>query len=272
MITVANLSSAAARPAPVVLEAMPMSALLRAYLAEALFELRRMLRTPAFAVPFLVLPVGIYLLFGVVVSADAIAKNPAIATYLFSGFSVMAVAGPALFGIGVSLALERDAGLMKLKRAMPVPPGSYILAKMLMSVVFAALAVGALILTALLAGKLTVSGTQLAMMAGVLVLGSLPFCAIGLFVGVHSSGPGAPAFVNLIYLPMLWLSGLFVPLPKFLQPWSVIWPAFHLNQMALAAGGLRQFSFMPAQICAAVLVGVTVLFGGLAIRRLARIG
>jgi ABC-2 type transport system permease protein len=71
---------------------------------------------------------------------------------------------------------------------------------------------------------------------------------------------------------MLWLSGLFFPLPKFLEPWVVVWPAFHLNQVALGAAGVSEFRFMAPQISAAVLVGITVFFGGLAIRRLARVG
>ena len=52
----------------------------------------------------------------------------------------------------------------------------------------------------------------------------------------------------------------------------MIWPAFHLNQVALAVAGLSQYRFIPRQMALAVLVGLTVLFGGLAIRRLARIG
>ena len=71
---------------------------------------------------------------------------------------------------------------------------------------------------------------------------------------------------------MLWLSGLFFPLPAFLERWVVIWPAFHLNQLAIAASGMPGYSFIPAQMAAAVLVGLTVLFGGIAIRRLARRG
>jgi ABC-2 type transport system permease protein len=75
-----------------------------------------------------------------------------------------------------------------------------------------------------------------------------------------------------VFLPMLWLSGLFIPLPKFLEPWAVIWPAFHLNQAALGWAGVSEFSFLAPGISAAVLTGVTVIFGGLAIRRLARKG
>jgi ABC-2 type transport system permease protein len=92
------------------------------------------------------------------------------------------------------------------------------------------------------------------------------------FIGAYASGSASPAIANVVFLPMLWLSGLFIPLPKFLEPWAVIWPAFHLNQTALGAAGVAEFSFVAPQISAAVLIAVTVVFGGLAVRRLARKG
>jgi ABC-2 type transport system permease protein len=268
MTTLANLGPTL-QPAPPL---MPARRILGAYLTEAKFEFVGSLRTIAFAVPFLLLPVLIYLLFGVVMSADAIAKNPKLADYLFCSFSVFAVTGPAIFGIGCGLAMERDAGLLKLKRALPLPPGAYLMAKMLMAMMFAALTFSSLLITALIVGKLTLSALQLSAIAVVMIVGVLPFCALGLFIGAYVSGSAAPAVANLIYLPMMWLGGLFVPLPKFLQGQLVIWPSFHLNQIATGVAGLGEFHFIPTSLAIGVLVGVTVLFGGLALHRLARKG
>ena len=72
---------------------MPIGRILRAYAKEVKYESLRMLRSPAFAIPFLILPVPVYLFFGVVLAGPAVAKNPAVANYLFSGFSVFAVDG-----------------------------------------------------------------------------------------------------------------------------------------------------------------------------------
>jgi ABC-2 type transport system permease protein len=251
---------------------MPIARLIGAYANEIRFESLRMLRSPGFVIPFLLLPVPVYLFFGVLLAAPAIAKNPGIGNYLFSGFSAFAIIGPALFGVGCSLALERDAGFLRLKRALPAAGGAYLAAKMAVAVIFAALAMGSMLLAALVAGSVSLSAGQLAIIAGVMIVGALPFAAIGLFIGAYASGSAAPAYANMLFLPMLWLSGLFIPLPKFLEPWVVIWPAFHVNQVALGFAGVSQFSFMAPGISAAVLAGVTVVFGGLAIRRLARHG
>jgi ABC-2 type transport system permease protein len=251
---------------------MPARRLFRAYFNETKFECIGAVRTLAFAIPFLLLPLLIYLLFGVVMAAEAVAKDPKIADILFCGFSVFAVTGPGIFGVGCGLAIERDAGLMKLKRALPAPPGAYLLAKMLMSAAFATVAFTSVLISALLLGRLTLGASQLTAIAVVLILGSFPFSALGLFIGAYTSGSVAPAVANLVYLPMIWLGGIFIPLPKFLQAQAVIWPTFHLNQVALGVAGLRRFQFVPTLLSVGVLVGMTVLFGGLAIRRLARKG
>ncbi len=259
-------------PLPAAQPFMPTGRLIGAYLTEAKFEFLGMLRTMAFAVPFLVLPLAIYLLFGVAFAAEAVAKDPNVANFLFCGFSVFAITGPALFGIGCSIAIERDAGLMKLRRALPAPAGAYIVAKMAMAMLFAALTFATLLIAGLLVGKLTLSMGQLAGIGVVLMLGALPFCAIGLFIGAYTSGAAAPALTNLVYLPMLWLGGLFIPLPKFLQAQTVIWPSFHLDQIVVGIAGLSKFKFLPTSLSVGVLAGVTILFGGLAIQRLARKG
>jgi ABC-2 type transport system permease protein len=251
---------------------MPLRRLLRAYLNESRFQFIQALRAPAFAFPFLLLPVPLYLFFGIVMAGGSkeVAANPLLMNYTFSAWCSMAVMGPAIFGIGIGLAMDREANLLKLKRAMPLPPGSYLIAKMLMSLAFAAIAVGLVTIAALAAGKLTLTPGGLFATDAVLILGAIPFCAIGLFIGAFASAGAAPAYANLIYLPGMWLSGMFFPLPKVMQPWSVIWPAFHLNMTALAAGGMK-VGVSPL-LTGAVLVSISVLFGGLAIRRLARTG
>jgi ABC-2 type transport system permease protein len=251
---------------------MPMGRVLGAYRAEVKYELLRMLRTAGISIPFLLLPVPMYLFFGVVISGPAVLENPGLGDYLFSGWSVFGVMGPALFGAGCTLAIERDAGLFRLKRALPAPTGAWLVAKTLVAVVFAAIAVASLIVAALVADSTALSGQQLAIIAIVMVAGAIPFCAIGLLIGAYVSGSAAPAIGNVVFMPMLWLSGLFIPLPGFLERLVVIWPAFHLNQVALGLAGVTEYSFVPPHLSAAALLGVTVVCGGLAIGRLARTG
>lgn len=249
-------------------QAMPLNRVWGAYFTEARYESLRMLRAPAFAVPFLLIPVALYSFFGALTSSD-VAANANTPTYLFTGFSVFAVMGPALFGFGISIALEREMGLFRLKRALPMPPLAYLAAKMLMAMFFSVLASLTLVAAAVLLSPLTLGPVRYAGIVVINVIGTLPFCAIGLFIGARVSGRTAPAIVNVVYLPLIYLSGLFIPLPSGIRFVALFSPAFHLNQLGLSMAGVG--SILSIAMHVAVLVGVTVLFTGLTVRRLSRL-
>jgi len=254
--------------------AVPTAKLLRVFIREAKYEFLKAVRSPAASIPFLVLPIPLYLFFGVVLagSSPEVQKNPLLANYIFAGWCTFAVMMPAIFAIGCGLAMERTAGLMKLKRALPTPAGVYLSAKFCMAMTFAAIAMAELTLAALFAGRITMTLTQLLPFAVVMIVGVLPFCAIGMLIGAYSSGPASPAVANLVFLPMVWLSGFFFPLPASLRMLSMFLPSFHLHQAALGVAGFQQFMLLPLTMTTAVLVAVTIVFGGLAMRRLARVG
>jgi ABC-2 type transport system permease protein len=243
---------------------------LHAYVTEARYESLRMLRAPSFAVPFLLIPVMVYLFMGVLIFGSALQHDPKAAMGVFAGLTVFGMMGPGMFGFGCTVAIERDQGLLKLKRALPLPPAAYLLAKMVMAMVFNALIMITMIAAALLVAHLHLRIAQIASFAFINIVGALPFCAIGLFIGVLVTGSSSPGFVNLIYLPMMWLSGLFIPLPKSLAAAAPIWPAYHLLQLSLAAIGMPAAG--GALMHAGVLAGMTFLLSALAVRRLARVG
>lgn len=214
---------------------------LTVYALEAKYEFLRVLRTPAFAAPTLLFPPLFYLLFGLLLNHG----NEQAARYLFAGYSVFGVMAPALFGFGVGFAMERERGWLSLKRVMPMPPGAYLLAKMAMAMLFAAIIYIVLGLMARFVGGVQLDVSQWLMLGVLAVLGAIPFCAIGLMIGAKSNASAAPAFVNLIYLPMAFLSGLWMPLtmlPAFFTQIAPLWPAYHLAELAQMAAGLQQWN------------------------------
>jgi len=59
---------------------------------------------------------------------------------------------------------------------------------------------------------------------------------LGYFTGPNS----APGMINLIYLPMSFCSGLWVPfmfLPRVVQKIALVLPSYHLSQLALGTVG-----------------------------------
>ncbi len=254
---------------PVRTTAMSPRRVLRAYAVEAKYESLRMLRAPAFAGPFLALPVSLYLLFAVLLFGAQFAKDPKGALFTFVGTSVFGVMGPGMFGFGITVALEREQGLLNLKRALPMPSGASLVAKMLMSMLFVAIIMATMVAAAPL-GHLRLSASQLLSVSLVNIAGALPFCALGFFVGSFASGKAAPAFVNLLYLPMIYLSGILFPLPKSMHWVSLISPAYHLDQLAFCS--IRAPNDGATALHILALAGVTLALTMVALRRLERVG
>jgi ABC-2 type transport system permease protein len=239
---------------------------IRSYLLEAKYEFLRLLRTPSFALPSLLFPCLFYVLFGVLLnrsSGDA-------ARYLLATYGVFGVMGVGLFAFGVTVAIEREQGFLIYKRALPMPPGAYLFAKMAMAMLFAMMISLLLATLAATLGGVDLRASQWLMLWMVNVVGVLPFAALGLYIGSLVGGQGAPAVVNLLYLPMAFLSGLWLPL-KLLPTWiaklAPVWPSYHHSQIALKVIGMDAGGSLALHL--GVLVGITALFFLLARRRLA---
>jgi ABC-2 type transport system permease protein len=243
-----------------------------AYLQEIRCEALRMIRNPGIAIPVLAMPAALYALFTLVITAEAIDKDPSLGVFLFAAFSIMATSMPALFGIGTTLALEREMGLLRLKRVQPAPAGSWLVAKLVCGLGFGVLSYAPIAILAMSTGKLAMAPAALLAMSLVLVVCAIPFCAMGLMIGSLVKGSAAPGYANLAYLPGCYLSGMFFPLPKSMYWQAPIWPQFHVEQLAMHAAGVAKFQFMPVQLSLAALVGFTVLFSAIAIWRLAKKG
>jgi len=252
-----------------VMRTMSPGRVVNAYAQEAKAECLRYLRNPGFLLPTLLFPSVFYVMFGILLNQHS---GPETLRYLLASYGTFGVMAPGLFGFGVSLALERDTGLLTLKRAMPMPPGAYLLGKMCMAVVVAGIISVILLCLAIFVAGVVLPPSRIAAFFFLELLGVLPFCALGLLVGTLVKGQGAPGIINLVYLPMAFLAGLWMPLsmlPSVLQSIAPIWPAYHLDQLALSTVGLGQGG---EWIHVAVLVGYTAVFLAIASRRLRRNG
>src|SRR5262249_56979648 len=138
------------------------------------------------------------------------------------------------------VAADRGLGWLQVKRASLMPPFAYFVAKVITSMIFSTIIVLALFALGIFAGGVRMPFTQFAQLLGTLAVGSLPFSAMGLALGYFTGPNSAPATINLIYLPMSFCSGLWVPfmfLPKFVKAIALALPPFHLSQLALGIVG-----------------------------------
>ncbi|HEX5718172.1 MAG TPA: ABC transporter permease, partial [Thermoanaerobaculia bacterium] len=157
-------------------------------------------------------------------------------------------------------------------RATPMPTPAYFAGKLAMVALFGVVLTAALFTLASTVGKVNLPAGQWAALAGAVMAGALPFGAIGLAIGSWAGPNSAPAIVNVIYLPLAFASGMWVPiqvLPKFFQGLAPWLPSYHYSQLALNVIGADQgrFSWMASAAVLAAFTAVSLLIARAGYRR-----
>jgi ABC-2 type transport system permease protein len=243
-----------------------MAPLLGMLVAQTLGELRVRWRTPAFSLTNLALPVLFFTFFGLPVAGQTFSNGVSVGAYLLASFAAYAVGSVMVYGFGIGVATERGMKVDLLMRATPLPPAIAILAKVLNALAFSLLSVVVLIVYGVLVGGVRQDLTVWIDVIARLLAGSLPFVALGFAIGYSASPTVAPALANLIFLPLSFASGLFMPLdqlPGFVQRIAPYLPTYHYAQLAWSAVGVPS---EPLLTSLAWLTGYTALFMALTIR------
>jgi ABC-2 type transport system permease protein len=181
------------------------------------------------------LPVIFFLIFGSVYGKDFIKRENVKASYfLEAGMIGYGVAATCFAGLGISLVVRRESGVLKRIRATPLPPATYILG------VLGSTFVVFLIEAALIMGigrvlfSVPVPRALLSLLF-VLALGALAFAAMGLGItGFVRSAEGSSAVINAVYLPMAIISGTFftpATYPGFLKAIANVLPLTHYTKI-----------------------------------------
>jgi ABC-2 type transport system permease protein len=208
----------------------------RIYGKEAKYEFVKLLRTRTFSLATIGFPVMFYIIFGLA-NRHAFDGSVHMAKYMLAGYACFGLIGSALFGIGVGLSSDLAAGWLELKRASPMPVAAYLFAKCASAVAFGLIIVTILTIIGISFGDVHLSSSELAKMLGVTFVGSISFASMGLLLALLVPANAAPGIINLIYLPMSFLSGLWVPIkfmPHWLQGIAPLLPTYHLSQIMLS--------------------------------------
>jgi ABC-2 type transport system permease protein len=203
-------------------------------------EFLKLWRVPAFTATSLFLPVMFYAFIGIGQSSQRIFPNVTFGAYFLASMAVYAVANVMIFSFGISVATERGMKMDVLMRATPMPPYVYLLSKCLTALFFAALTLLVLFPFAYFAGGVRLDPAVWATLASRVLLGSIPFIALGFAIGYLSGPNSAVAVINLIYLPTAFASGLFFPkqlLPQFIQSIAPYLPLHFFGQLGWDAVG-----------------------------------
>jgi ABC-2 type transport system permease protein len=128
---------------------------------------------------------------------------------LLAGMLAYGVANTAFAGLALIIVARRETGILKRIRGTPLPPATYLTAVLTsIMIVFALQAVALFVLGHLL--KSTPWPGHLVSLVLTLALGAAAFAALGLaLTGFIRSLEGSSAVVNIIVLPLAFLSGSF---------------------------------------------------------------
>jgi ABC-2 type transport system permease protein len=239
---------------------------LRIFLREARYEFVRLVRTRSFSFSVIGFPVVFYIFFGLIMNRGEHIGNVLVAKYTLAGYAVFGMVGASLFGIGVGLAGELAAGWLDLKRASPMPPIAYILAKCCSAIAFGIIIVSMLVVLGISIGHVPLSLPEYARMIGLTIAGVIPFACMGMALALLVPANSAPGIVNMIYLPMSFCGGLWIPimfLPHILQKFAVLLPTYHVAQLMLSTFGYPSAGSTMSHWLG--LLGFTLLMMGIAL-------
>lgn len=234
--------------------------------AQTRAQLLGYLRVPAFSVTSLALPLMFFTFFGLPNAGKHFADGASVGFYLCASFGAYAVSSMMVFTFGIGVAQQRGIKADLLQRATPLPAAVVVVANIFSALVYALAALLLLFLFAAVAGGVSAPLGSWATLVVRLLLGSIPLIGMGMALGYASGPNSAPAVVNLIYLPLAFASGIFIPieqLPDFIQKAATWLPLYHYGQLGWGVVGHAQEPLSKAVIALAIW---TLILFALAVR------
>ncbi len=229
-------------------------------------EIIRLLRNPGYLIPTVLFPIMFFTLFGLPNAKENIGNGVTVGAYLLASYGTYGMLSSALFGFGTGIAAERGLGWNRLTRATPMHPIMYFTAKIMTAMLSGLFTLAALFVFGILVAHISLAPETWLLLTARIMLGMMPFVALGLFIGYLGNPQSATPITQLIFLPMSFASGIFLPiknLPTFVQDLAPYLPAYHSGQLAWHTLGAGDSSSLNSHLI--WNFGFTVLFLVLAV-------
>jgi ABC-2 type transport system permease protein len=147
-------------------------------------------------------------------------------TYYVAAMGAYAVISACYMNIAISLCVQRDAGILKRTHGTPLPTAVYFAARVLYALLIAVLLVAITVAFGRLFYQADIpTGASLARFAAALTVGAASFCAMGFAItAIIPNADAATPIVNASIVPLLFLSGIFIPIGDNAPAW-IVWVA-----------------------------------------------
>jgi ABC-2 type transport system permease protein len=222
-------------------------------IAFARFEIRRTLRDSRFLLFLVAMPALLYLLLAGF--SDSGRQDGLAAPVAFMvAMMCYAAIGSACYAIGPPLAAERARGWIRQLRIMPLAGTSWLAVKLIQGALLilpGTVVVGA---TAAITHPVGLTPARWAVLAAVLLAGSLPFTVLGLVIGQAFEGQTANSATLFTVLGLSFAGGLLIPdtqLPQALRHAAAVLPSRQLADLARSAAAGHGLSLAAVGVLAA---------------------
>ena len=220
------------------------------------FEIVRTLRNVRFLVFLIAFPVLLYLIYA---KQHGLSQGLTVATLLLVSMAVYTGMGSAMYASGPQLARERGNGWMRQLRISPISTPGWFAAKLIQAILLIIPGLAVLIVLALTYGRVHLGAGRLGLLAAVLVLGAIPFCALGLVIGLMFDGQTAQVAQMITLLVLAFLGGIFIQwssLPHGMQLIGKALPSYPLAQLGWNAAAGRPLDLANVAALAAWTAGL----------------
>jgi len=219
--------------------------LLALVLHQTRFDLRAFMRNKQGRYFTLILPLVLLVLFVGLFGNNRIGPDHVKAsTYYVPGLSALAVIAATFTNLVISLTAQREGGVLKRRRAAPVPAWVLIAGRSLTAMIVSLATLTVLLAVGRFAYGVDLPASSIPAVALTAIVGSASFCALAyaLSTQIHAADAAQP-MVQAIVLPLYLVSGIFIPnvnLPGWLRHLAELFPVQHL------ADGLHH-AYIPGQ-------------------------
>jgi ABC-2 type transport system permease protein len=232
------------------------------FVAQTRAELLSMLRNPSSLVPTVLFPVMFWMFFGLPNARQTSSDGFQIGAYILASFAMYSVIQTVLFNLGIFIAIERSTGWYRFQRTTPIRVPVMFAAKIVSVLLLALFALSVLLVVGALTGGIGLSVQAWASLVARVLFGVLPFAALAVFIGYLARNANAASpIINLLFFPMAFASGLFIPLrglPQIVQDIAPYLPAYHSGELARVAAGVPSASSEWTHVI--WILGFTVVF------------
>jgi ABC-2 type transport system permease protein len=214
----------------------------RLVLHQARYELISFWKNPQSRFFTLLLPLIFLVIFSTVIGGTTTTPTGAkvkVSLYYVPGIATLAIVASSFVNLAVSIVTQRETGVLKRRRATPVPSWVLIAGRASVAILVALGVVAAIVVVGRLAFGVPVPGPTFPGVVLASVVGAFTFCCLAFGASAFiANADAAQPILQAVTLPLYFISGVFIPdanNPSWLRDIANVFPVRHLAQAELRA-------------------------------------